>query len=445
MLVWLGDDLWLQSDRWAYQHIAYRDKQHLQYRPLSVAELNEMALEAGALDDDSWDVEPFPDFIEVDPSSLEDPYDDSDVIVEAPSPPPPPVDHERHPRAGASTPGGAPEGYYAVGGQESTALVPMAQVMPEGLTLAVVRYEGEKVVPIAVLEEGQLRELPATPRYSRGSPLLVISVVLTLLCFLCSAGAVVLSSLLGGEGLLAGQGLVLPVPAVSPMPTSLPTPTLTPQPTETPAPTATPLPTETPLPTQVPPTATPVPLVLQSESHYVDAAGGYVIVGEVLNRSGSHVRFVEILAAFYDEDGGQVGTGSTYAELGTVTADGRAPFRLVVPSFPSSFHAYELRVNFVATDQGPLYLEVLNHGAQVSETGEYRVSGEVRNPHDTAVQAAKVVVTCYSSTDQVVRVETAPTAPDTLQPGQTSPFELIIPSPPSDLSHYKLQTEAIRQ
>jgi hypothetical protein len=445
MLLWLGDDLWLQSDRWAYQYVARLDKQHLQYRPLSVAELQEMAREAGALEGDSWDVEPFPDFVEVEPSPLEDSHDD-EVVLDAPSPTvPPPIDHDHRPHAGAAIPGSSREGVYEVGGRQSTALVPLAQVMPDGLTLAVVRYEGEKVVPIAVLEEGQLRELPATPRYSRGSPLLVISIALTLLCFLCSASALVLSSLLDGEGLLAGWGLVLPAPAVSPMPSSLPTPSLTPPPTESPAPTATPLPTETPLPTPVPFTATPVPVVLQNESHYVDVGGEYAIVGEVFNRSGSHIRFVEVLAAFYNVDGGQVGTGSTYAELGTVEVNGRAPFKLLVPSLPPSFHAYELRVNFVATEQGPLNLEVLNHGAQVLETGEYRVSGEVRNPHDSAVQAAKVVITCYSSTDQIVRVEATLTTPDTLQPGQTSPFELIIPNPPGDLSYYKLQTEAIRQ
>jgi hypothetical protein len=39
LLLWLGDDLWLQADRWAYQKIGRADMQHLLQRSMSADDL----------------------------------------------------------------------------------------------------------------------------------------------------------------------------------------------------------------------------------------------------------------------------------------------------------------------------------------------------------------------------------------------------------------------
>jgi hypothetical protein len=112
---------------------------------------------------------------------------------------------------------------------------------------------------------------------------------------------------------------------------------------------------------------------------------------------------------------------------------------------PPSFHTYELRISHSATDQAPLRLRILSHGAFTADTGAYHIAGELQNPYDFGVKFAQVVGTYYDSATQVVRVETMLTDPDLLEPGQISSFEIILVDPPVGLSHYKLQTEAVPQ
>jgi hypothetical protein len=128
-----------------------------------------------------------------------------------------------------------------------------------------------------------------------------------------------------------------------------------------------------------------------------------------------------------------------------VQAGGRVPIKLVTQALPGPFHNYALQINYTTTEQPPLRLEILRHQAWLDEAGAYHVSGELRNPVDTAVGGIRIVATYYNPANQVVRVEMALAGVDPLEPGQTAPFELILAGPPGDLSHYKLQTEAIRQ
>jgi hypothetical protein len=294
----------------------------------------------------------------------------------------------------------------------------MAQLLPEGMTLALVRYEGARMVPVAVLEEGQLRAIPAARRRSRGSPILWISLVLVMLCLCCSASIIVSAALLEGQPILAILSQTT-APATAP-----------------PAPTA---------PPPLPPTEPPPLVAIQGVSDYGVGTEERVIVGEVVNGSGQRLQFVEVLARFYDGNGGLAGTGSTFAEIKIVDGGGRAPFKLTAAQIPASFQTYELRLDYMTTDQPPLKLEIVNHQASVTDGGEYRVEGEVRNPLDFAVKFVKVVATYYRANNKIAGVETTLGDVEVLQPGETAPFVLILANPPADLSHYKLQTEAARQ
>ena len=60
LLAWLGDDLWLDSDRWAYQRVGKKDKAYLLKLPFSshrlLALLRHARREAGQpdLDESAW-------------------------------------------------------------------------------------------------------------------------------------------------------------------------------------------------------------------------------------------------------------------------------------------------------------------------------------------------------------------------------------------------------
>jgi hypothetical protein len=183
----------------------------------------------------------------------------------------------------------------------------------------------------------------------------------------------------------------------------------------------------------------------QGVTAYVASTGSHYVVGEVLNTTGDNLRFVEILASFYDGDGQLVGTGSTFSELSIVEPGGIAPFKLATLDPPPSLADYKLRVDYLTTSQDPLRLEVVNHSGSLAESGWYIVSGEVRNPYDFAVKFPEIVATYYNATHQVVRVEVAFSALDVLQAGEVSPFEVVLVDPPADLHHYALQTEAVRE
>jgi len=321
------------------------------------------------------------------------------------------------------------------------ALVPMAQILPEGMKLALVRYDGLRAEPVAIFHEGELRAIPSTPPRSKGSPLLWIGVALTLVCFVCAASTVVLSGFMEG-----GLPVAMPAPVGALQPTNMPLVVPTTLPTQTPLPTDTPIPTEPPQPTNTPSPAPTEALEaeLQGVTAYMPAPGSLTIVGEVLNASQQGLRFVEILGTFFDGEGVLIGTGSAYAELKTVEVGGRAPFRLVARGLPESLANYELRVNYVTSDEDPLRAEVMSQRAFRGEEGGYHIVGEVRNPYDYALGPVEVVATYYDAGYQVVRVEKTLAEVSTLEPGQMSPFEIILSNPPADLSHYRLQTEATR-
>ena len=211
------------------------------------------------------------------------------------------------------------------------------------------------------------------------------------------------------------------------------------------APSATPMATETPIPTEtIAPSPTDGPAVqFQGVTDYVSGTGSHYVVGEVLNTTENTLRFVEVLASFYDTDGQLVGAGSTFTEISLVEAGGIAPFKLATLDPPQSLADYKLRSDHLTTGDDPVRLEVLSDSAYVDENGWHHIFGEVRNPHDYAVKFAEVVATYYRASHEVVRVEVTFSDLDTLQPGEVSAFEVVLVDPPEDLHHYALQTQAV--
>lgn len=464
VLVWLGDDLWMQSDRWAYQHVGRPEKRDLLHRPMTAADLRRLAENTPGLHpwSDNGDELDALDGSGARPAEV---YVEDETESYPPAPPPqtpeylrwqPPQESPREPsqptgrdprreplREAARDPSAEGERRYDLFDlrEGSSSLVPMAQILPEGMKLALVRYDGLRAEPVAIFHEGELRAVPSAPPRSKGSPLLWIGMALTLLCFACAASTVVLSGFID-EGLPVAMpapvGALAPTNSQAVIPVSLPT--------QAPPATDTPVPTTTPPPT-VTPTATPAPTQppdaeLQGVMAYVPAPGSLTIVGEVLNASEHDMRFVEVLASFFDGEGSLIGTDSAYAELKTVEVGSRAPFQLSAEGLPPSLANYELRVDYVTTEDDPLRAEVLSQRAFRGEEGGYHIVGEVRNPYGHPLRSVEIVATYYNTAYQVVRVEAAFAEAETLEPGQTSPFEVILSSPPPDLSHYRLQTEA---
>jgi hypothetical protein len=85
-----------------------------------------------------------------------------------------------------------------------------------------------------------------------------------------------------------------------------------------------------------------IPPRILSHSTYVDSTGNLHIVGEVINESFQSLRFVQIIATFYDSNNSVIGTDFTFTSPSTIPPGQRAPFDIIVSdgSIPTSLLAY---------------------------------------------------------------------------------------------------------
>jgi hypothetical protein len=384
VVAWLGDDLWLEADRWAFQEIGREEMAYLLHRSMTAAELQELA-----------NREPPP---RNQPTRIPFAWPGRQREVEI------------------TAPTTAPDTLIAEESVEQVDEVLAEQsweaVLPE--VTATTRAPGE-----------QAGQLPARQRRSRGSPFLTASVAMTLVCLVFAAAAMIAFPSLTGRT----------TPEAAPSATAI---------SEVP-PTEVPSPTDTPGATDTPP-ATPAEegdVLFQGVTDYVAATGTHYVVGEVVNRTEDNLRFVEVLASFYDAGGQLVGTGSTFTELSVIEAGGSAPFKLATLDPPPTLASYKLRTDYLTTSEAPLQAEVVSHSEYVADNGWYYIVGEIRNPNAFRVKFPKLVATYYNATHEVVRVEMALSELETLEPEQTSPFEVVLVDPPGDLHHYSLAAEAV--
>jgi hypothetical protein len=176
----------------------------------------------------------------------------------------------------------------------------------------------------------------------------------------------------------------------------------------------------------------------------VDSIDALHLVGEVRNQSDQNLIFVEIMATFYDASSQVLATEISYTDLDILEPGGLSPFELILFDAPDGIASHKLDVDWDTTTSTPLRVEVLSHSAATDSVGAYHVVGEVRNPYDFGLQFIEIVGTFYNAAGSVIRVKFMYAERDTLPPGQTSPFELIIFDPPEDLTRYSLQTQAER-
>jgi hypothetical protein len=485
LLAWLGDEMWLEADRWSFQKVGRPEQADLLYRSMTVAELRKLAGEKPpaapvGVGKDARPAKPPPIWIDIPPARVEPPPDaavppaeieprvvEAATVAKAEAPSPVvPIKLEEPVEAPSvvevalpvaiEPPAAKTDAPRLVEEPPAGEVAPPAEIEPPLEVAPMVTPR-----PRAQERRGKQRDRRAAVgqagrsgagtgrRRSRGSPFLVLSVAAVLLCLICSAATMIIYSLVGNWPL---QG-VPPTdpPAVEALATDTPVPTNTPIPTDTPAPTDTAVPTETAVPADAaaPPETAGAPggadgVEFQGVTDYLSGSGSHYLVGEVLNRTADTLHFVEISATFYDASGQVVGGGSTFTELNSVEAGSAAPFKLTTLN-PPAFERYDLQVDYATTTQPPIRLEVVGHSGSLGVDGWYRVVGEVRNPHDFAAKFPEIVVTYYNGAHQVIRVEANLAEVNPLEPGQSSPFEVVLTDPPADLQHYALQAEAVQQ
>ena len=101
----------------------------------------------------------------------------------------------------------------------------------------------------------------------------------------------------------------------------------------------------------VPPLSQPteIPPRILSDNNYFSSTGSLHIVGEVINESFEPVRFVKIIATFYDSNNSVIGTDFTYTSPSTLLPGQKAPFDILVTEGSMPLHLvayYTLSVDY---------------------------------------------------------------------------------------------------
>jgi len=168
--------------------------------------------------------------------------------------------------------------------------------------------------------------------------------------------------------------------------------------------------------------------VILQHPGYFDRLGYYHVIGEVQNKGDGALRFVKIIATFYDSAGTVVATSFTFTMIEILHAGQKSPFDLILFDKAQSAKVdhYELTITFQQSGSLPVGLEILSHSKHVDAIGWLHVSGEIKNIADRDAHFVKVVATFYDSAGKVVGVSFTFSDPNDLTPGQKAPFEIIL-------------------
>jgi hypothetical protein len=211
---------------------------------------------------------------------------------------------------------------------------------------------------------------------------------------------VFLALLLLASASLAQGLLPLPIglaffPYVARQPAAI-TPTLTPTPTSTATPTMTPTPTSTPVPPSV--------KVLSGTYSYTDSLGALHILGEIENQTGSAVSNPIIESNLKNSKNKVLEKQEDPILISYLPAGKRTCFHVIYDNPPSGWTSYSLSVPAYSVAMGAQPdLEIRNLVEDyISGSGEYTISGNVRNNGSSRVYLVKVIGTLYDSKNKVV-------------------------------------------
>jgi len=174
------------------------------------------------------------------------------------------------------------------------------------------------------------------------------------------------------------------------------------------------------------PTPTPLPLELAGLSFRETAVGSLWFLGEVVNPTTDFVDHVAVLVSLTDAEGRQIDANLVYTALDLIPPGGRSPFGLLFPARPpglAGFQATLASAESVAVlgDRVTDLVVVEHNGGPAGPV--YRVTGQVQNQGQVAVDEVRVVVTLYDAQGALTGFR-AERLKLRLEPGASAPFDV---------------------
>lgn len=165
-------------------------------------------------------------------------------------------------------------------------------------------------------------------------------------------------------------------------------------------------------------------------SSYVDSYGWLHVIGEVQNNGTEPLRFVEIVASFYNASDEFVGSDWTYTFIDIIDVGKTSPFEIVFMEETQvpKVDYYTLSVEFSTTAElnPEADLTILYHSNYVDIIDTLHIIGEVQNNGTVPLYWCQVIATFYNSSDDMVAIDYAYTDVDVINVNETSPFEILF-------------------
>ena len=150
-----------------------------------------------------------------------------------------------------------------------------------------------------------------------------------------------------------------------------------------------------------------------------------------MNGLSQAAQYVEITADLRSASGTLLATDFTFSDLSNIPSGGSSPFDLLVLDPPAGTSSYNLRVTDYTSPPYGGKLPISGLTGQVtnvytSSTGTIHFVGTVTNNSSKTYKYVQPLIALYGAGNNVVRVDFTFTKPDTLAPGQTGTFDLLV-------------------
>jgi hypothetical protein len=165
-------------------------------------------------------------------------------------------------------------------------------------------------------------------------------------------------------------------------------------------------------------------------AHYVNLAHGSSagVYGEVQNTLNVNIKNLYVNGTFYDSEGNVIGEDQrdfVFPDFLKPNQKGAFSLDVFGKETREKLAKYEISVSYETTEEKPVEgLSVLNPSSFISESGNYTITGEVKNNGKMKVIDVIVYCTFYDGAGKVIGYWFADTDPTYIYSGQTAPFQL---------------------
>jgi hypothetical protein len=170
-------------------------------------------------------------------------------------------------------------------------------------------------------------------------------------------------------------------------------------------------------------------VTILSHDAYVGSTGSYYIVGEVQNIGSNPLKYVKIIATYYNSSGDVVATDYTYTELNVIHPNQKSPFKIILIETQqvAKIDHYLLSVSsYSNADELSAKLQILSNSSYIGLTGYMYIVGEIKNIGNETANYTHVIATFYDLNGKVIATDYTYTEPEHIAPNQTAPFEIIL-------------------